>query len=310
MLRSSVGQSPPGRSMRPDRPLEEDVAAEQGTLVGDRVGDVPGAVAGREDHVDLEAGELELLAAGDGLVGVVALERAEAGPGHEGHDVGEHRHLELGAVDGGAGRLGDRGHGADVIEVAVGEQDRLELDSQLLDRRQQPRRLLAGIDDQALVGALAAEDVAVLGDRADGEAADLHRLSRSAPASWRSAPPGPWPAGAGRRTVRVVAERHVEDRGDHGQHDGACDRLAEDHRDREQQQREEHAPLRRPRPGRRLQPRARPGPALALLVAGLRHRLLAAAGPAASASVDAAGLRSPVLAALAAPGVAWHGPTG
>ena len=36
-----------------------------------------GAVPGREQDVDLEAGELEPLAAGKGLVGVVALVRAE-----------------------------------------------------------------------------------------------------------------------------------------------------------------------------------------------------------------------------------------
>jgi len=38
-------------------------------------------VAGCEDHVDLEPGEVEGLAAGDGLVGVVALERPEPGQG-------------------------------------------------------------------------------------------------------------------------------------------------------------------------------------------------------------------------------------
>ena len=61
-----------------DRSLEEDVAGEDRVLAADRVGDVAGAVARGEDDVDLEAGKLELLAAGDGLVGVVALERAEA----------------------------------------------------------------------------------------------------------------------------------------------------------------------------------------------------------------------------------------
>ena len=49
-----------------------------------------GAVAGREDDVDVEAGELQLLAALDGLVGVVGLERAEARPRDVAHDVGEH----------------------------------------------------------------------------------------------------------------------------------------------------------------------------------------------------------------------------
>ena len=40
---------------------------------------------------------------------------------------------------------------------------------------EQPLGLVAGIDDQASVGPVAAEDVGVLGDLADGEAADVHR---------------------------------------------------------------------------------------------------------------------------------------
>ena len=74
-----------------DRALEEDVAGEDRVLVADRVGDVAGAVAGGEDDVELEAGQLQRLAAGERLVGLVALERAEALPGDEGHDVGEDR---------------------------------------------------------------------------------------------------------------------------------------------------------------------------------------------------------------------------
>ena len=175
MLRSSVGQSPPGRSTRPTEPWKSTSPLNSARLVGDREGDVAGAVAGGEDHVDLEAGELELLAAVDRVLGVVALVRPEPGPGHVGHDVGEQRQLDLGAVDRRPGRLGHRGDGADVVEVAVGQQDRLELDPELVDRRKQARRLLAGIDDQALVGAVAAEDVAVLGDLADGQPADLHQ---------------------------------------------------------------------------------------------------------------------------------------
>ena len=136
---------------------------------------MPGAVAGGEEDVDLHPGELEPLAAGDGLVGVVALVGAEAGPGDVGHDVGEHRHLDLRAVDGGAGRLRDRGDGADVVEVGVGEQDRVDPDPELVDGAEDPLRLLAGVDDQPAVGAVAADDVAVLGHLADGEAADVHR---------------------------------------------------------------------------------------------------------------------------------------
>ena len=87
----------------------------------------PGLWPGVKIDVELEPGELQRLAAGDGLVGVVALERAEARPGDEGVDVGEHRHLDLGAVDRRPGRPRQRGDGADVVEVGVGEEDRLDL---------------------------------------------------------------------------------------------------------------------------------------------------------------------------------------
>ena len=46
---------------------------------------------------------------------------------------------------------------------------------ELLDRAEDPLGLLAGIDDQPAVGAVAAEDEAVLGHLADGEHADVHR---------------------------------------------------------------------------------------------------------------------------------------
>ena len=46
-----------------DRALEQDVAGEDRLLAGDREGEVARAVAGREQDVDLEPGELELLAA-------------------------------------------------------------------------------------------------------------------------------------------------------------------------------------------------------------------------------------------------------
>ena len=87
----------------------------------------------------------------------------------------------------------DRGHRADVVEVRVGEQDPLERHAQLLDRAEQLRRLLAGVDDQRPVGAVAAEQEAVLRDRPDGEHADVHgaggyrarRLRRCRKRRWR-----------------------------------------------------------------------------------------------------------------------------
>src|SRR3954453_37995 len=57
-----------------DRPLEQDVAGEDDLRLGDRVGDVPRRVAGQEQDVDVEAGQLQPLAAGDQLIRLVGLE--------------------------------------------------------------------------------------------------------------------------------------------------------------------------------------------------------------------------------------------
>ena len=77
------------------------------------------------------------------------------------------------AVDRRAGRGGHRRDGADVVEVAVGEEDRLDLRPARLDRGEDPLGLLAGVDDEHPVGALAAQQEAVLGERADREHLDV-----------------------------------------------------------------------------------------------------------------------------------------
>ena len=71
----SVAWSAPGQVGAPDRVLEEHVAGEQRPV--DRVGDVAGAVAGRGDDVDVEARELQALAAVERLLG---LPRLDASP--------------------------------------------------------------------------------------------------------------------------------------------------------------------------------------------------------------------------------------
>ena len=58
--------SPPGRSVQADRALEQHVAGEQvrrAVLVGGGEGHMAGAVAGRRQHLQLQARELELLVA-------------------------------------------------------------------------------------------------------------------------------------------------------------------------------------------------------------------------------------------------------
>src|SRR4051794_31110351 len=94
LLGMAVGEGPDALEQGPpvatrqiratDGALEEDVAGEQRPLVRDRVGDVTRAVPWREHDVDLESGKGQVLAAGDGHIGVVALERPKSRPG----DVG------------------------------------------------------------------------------------------------------------------------------------------------------------------------------------------------------------------------------
>ena len=69
--------------------------------------------------------------------------------------------LELRAVDRRPSRARDRGDRADVIEVRVGQQDRLELlDPERVERLEQPLGLVAGIEDHGAVRALGSNDVA------------------------------------------------------------------------------------------------------------------------------------------------------
>jgi hypothetical protein len=68
-----------------------------------------------------------------------------------------------------------------VVEVAVRDQDRLDLDAHRLDRGEDAVGLVAGIDDQAAAGAFAAHDEAVLRDLPDREHlhVEAHRYSRA-----------------------------------------------------------------------------------------------------------------------------------
>ena len=131
-------------------------------------------MAGREEHVDLEAGKLQPLATRERVLGVPALERAEVGPWDVAVDVRQDglldlRHPHLGA--GGGGHGSDR---TDVVDVGVGEQDRVERHAQPLDRAQQLLRLVARIDDHRAVGAVAADQEAVLLDQPDREHPHVH----------------------------------------------------------------------------------------------------------------------------------------
>ena len=56
--------------------------------------------------------------------------------------------LELGTVDRRTGRLRHRRDRADMVEVGVGEQDRVDSDPELVDDGEDPLGLVAGVDDQ------------------------------------------------------------------------------------------------------------------------------------------------------------------
>ena len=77
--------SPPGRSVRPTDRWKSTSPEKIACSSGIEKVTCPGLWPGREEHVDLEAGQLEPLAAVERVLGVVGLERAEARPGDEAH---------------------------------------------------------------------------------------------------------------------------------------------------------------------------------------------------------------------------------
>ena len=159
-----------------DRALEEHVAGEQ--RPARRVGQVAGAVAGRVEHLDVHPGEVQPLAPAQLVVGLVVLERAEARR-DPAHHVREQRQLDLRAVHGSAGGARQGGDGADVVEVAVGEQDRLDLDAEGLRGLEQALRLVARVYDHRPARLrVGPDDVAVLLHRADRVGADVGRAHR------------------------------------------------------------------------------------------------------------------------------------
>jgi hypothetical protein len=87
------------------------------------------AVARREYHLDVKARKAQRLAARHRGLCLVALERAEPRR-NPAHDVREHPPLDLRTVDRSTGRPGDGRHRTDVIEVAVGDEHGLDLNSE------------------------------------------------------------------------------------------------------------------------------------------------------------------------------------
>ena len=76
--------------------------------------------------------------------------------------------------------------GTDVVEVGVGEQDRLDgLDLERLERAEDPLGLVTGIDDHRPVGVLGPHDVGVLLHRADREHAHVEHRRQPPFFCWR-----------------------------------------------------------------------------------------------------------------------------
>ena len=79
---------------------------------------------------------------------------------------------------------GERRDGADVVEVRVREEDRLDAVAVLVDGGDQALRLVAGVDHDRLRRAVAGGEEAVLGDRADGEAVRRPPRQRPLAGGW------------------------------------------------------------------------------------------------------------------------------
>ena len=127
-------------------------------------------------HVDVEARELQPLAARDGLLRLPRLVRAEALPRDVAHDVREDVRLEHRAVDGRAGGARDGRDGADVVEVRVREQDRVEVET---PNSSSAFSSLSGsspgsTSTRAVGVVAAAQQEAVLLHRPDGEHPHVH----------------------------------------------------------------------------------------------------------------------------------------
>ena len=117
---------------------------------------------------------LQALSAVERLVGLPRLDAPPRGR-EEAVGVREDRQLRARAVDRHPAGARDGRDGADVVDVGVREQDRLGLDAELAHRGLQALGLVAGVDEQRLLGAVGANQVAVLLEGADREHAHVHR---------------------------------------------------------------------------------------------------------------------------------------
>ena len=186
-LRSIVGWSPPGRSVRPIEPGEQQVPGEhqlRDVLLAVRrpEGDRALGVARGVVDDEVQAGQRQRLQVGE-LRDVVGLGElvlpAEQHPGgllrHPGHRVREQVPVAGVDVGGGVVRAGHRRDAPHVVDVPVRDQHRGGLEPVLADHLGDAGGgVLAGVDDHALAARPGGDDVAVGAPRAGGEACDEH----------------------------------------------------------------------------------------------------------------------------------------
>ena len=138
---SSVSQSPPGEVDAADRAREEQVAGEELAVVVER--DVPGRVAGHVDDLERDAGDRDLVAAGDGVRGVVRSNRDAAA-----RRPRTKRLCLGGRPDLGAGSVGEGRDAADVVDVGVRDEDAGGASFPCARARGATGRVVARIDDR------------------------------------------------------------------------------------------------------------------------------------------------------------------
>ena len=150
-------------------------------------------VAGGVKHLCGAGFQAYALAVGEGFVGRSCFRGCDAQPGGLlVHDF-QLRQIVFVEQDGRAGEALELEGAADVVDVAVGDENLLELEAKLVEAAMDAADLFAGIDDDGLAGLLVTENGAVALQRADGEGFENHALIV-----------GPAVA-AGRRCVRECA---------------------------------------------------------------------------------------------------------
>ena len=164
----------------PDRAAEQDIA-DKGELAGlmidhdmarrvaGAVGDAEGLVAKGQRVAVLEiAGRDDILAVGDAIFGALGLDLVE-----------QPLVILVRADDRTAGALGHGGGGAGMVEMAMGQPDRDNLDPELFGRGHQAIGLAARIDEHALHTVPVPDQRGVLLQRRDGDDANVElRLRR------------------------------------------------------------------------------------------------------------------------------------